>query len=254
MILHHLTGLVAQGHRGRALERSLAAWYDDRVTNYAAATNPEGAKNLWETPPELTPNQFHACEGVEDWRVVGEGVSAYFRTGSFATGLRFVQAIGELDGIDDHHHPDVDLRYGGVTVRLTTVTVTHYYNGHSTCDADLARRISAVARDLGIPADPSVLRNIQVTIDALVIPGVMPFWKEVLGYLYRADTKEDLIDPLGRGPSFWFQQMDAARPQRNRVHVDVGVPHDQVHTCTAAAIAAGGHVVDEQKPWVLADS
>jgi len=114
--------------------------------------------------------------------------------------------------------------------------------------------LSAVARDLEIPADPSVLRNIQVTIDALVIPQVMPFWQLVLGYLYRADTDEDLIDPLGRGPSFWFQQMDAPRPQRNRVHVDVGVPHDQVQARMAAAIAAGGHVVDHQRPWVLADA
>ena len=27
-------------------------------------------------------------------------------------------------------------------------------------------------------------------------------------------------------PGFWFQQMDAPRPQRNRIHVDVTVPHD----------------------------
>jgi 4a-hydroxytetrahydrobiopterin dehydratase len=68
---------------------------------------------------------------------------------------------------------------------------------------------------------------------------------------------EDLDDPHGRGPSFWFQQMDAPRPQRNRVHVDISVPHDQAEARVAAAIAAGGHLVsDHNAPdwWTLADA
>ena len=34
----------------------------------------------------ITPGQFHEAAGVEDWRVLGEGACAYFRTGSFAAG------------------------------------------------------------------------------------------------------------------------------------------------------------------------
>ncbi len=34
----------------------------------------------------ITPTRFHESDGVEDWRVVGEGACAYFRTGSFAAG------------------------------------------------------------------------------------------------------------------------------------------------------------------------
>jgi 4a-hydroxytetrahydrobiopterin dehydratase len=85
----------------------------------------------------------------------------------------------------------------------------------------------------------------------------MPFWRAVLGYRDRGDSPEDLIDPHGRGPSFWFQQMDAPRPQRNRIHIDVWVPHDQAEARIAAALAAGGHLVtDEHAPawWVLADA
>ena len=51
--------------------------------------------------------------------------------------------------------------------------------------------------------------------------------------------------------------MDAPRPQRNRIHLDVWVPHDQAEERIAAAIAAGGHLVtDEFAPswWVLADA
>ncbi|HEY3216151.1 MAG TPA: Pterin-4-alpha-carbinolamine dehydratase, partial [Candidatus Eisenbacteria bacterium] len=61
----------------------------------------------------ITMRQFHEADGVEDWRVVGEGACTYFRTGSFAAGARLVHAISQLAGLEDHY-PDVDLRYGGV--------------------------------------------------------------------------------------------------------------------------------------------
>jgi 4a-hydroxytetrahydrobiopterin dehydratase len=203
----------------------------------------------------ITPRQFHEADGVEDWRVIGEGACTYFRTGSFAAGARLVHAISQLDGLEDHH-PDADQRYGGVIVRLITITQDYY--GLSERDVELARQISAVARELGVPADPSTVQTVQVTIDALVGPEVMPFWRAVLGYQYRGDSPdEDLIDPHGRGAPFWFQQMDAPRPQRNRVHIDVWVPHDQAEARIAAAIAAGGHLVtDKYAPewWTLADA
>ena len=101
-------------------------------------------------------------------------------------------------------------------------------------------------------------RLFKVTIDALIGREVMPFWRAVLGYEYRSDSpEEDLVDPRGRGPSIWFQKMDAPRPQRNRMHFDVWVPHDQAEARIAAAIAAGGHlVIDQHAPewWTLADA
>jgi 4a-hydroxytetrahydrobiopterin dehydratase len=202
----------------------------------------------------ITPRQFQEAAGVEDWRVLSEGACTYFRTGSFAVGARLVHTIGELAGLEDHH-PGVDLHDGGVTVRL--ITITHDYYGLSERDVELARQISAVARELGVPTDPSAVQTVEVTIDALVGPEVMPFWRAVLGYRDRGDSPDDLIDPRGRGASFWFQQMDAPRPQRNRIHIDVWVPHDQAEARVAAAIAAGGRLVtDEHAPswWVLADA
>lgn len=202
----------------------------------------------------ITMRQYQEAVGVEDWRVLGDGACAYFRTGSFGAGARLVHAISELTGLEDHH-PDVDLRYGGVTVRL--ITVTHDYFGLSKRDLELARQISAVARELGVPADPSAVQTVQVTIDALVGAEVIPFWRAVLGYRDRDPGGEDLIDPHGRGAPFWFQKMDAPRPQRNRIHIDVWVPHDQAEARVAAAIAAGGRLVtDKYAPtwWTLADA
>jgi pimeloyl-ACP methyl ester carboxylesterase/pterin-4a-carbinolamine dehydratase len=202
----------------------------------------------------ISPRQFSEADGVEDWRVLGEGACAYFRTGSFVAGARLVHAIGELAGLGEHH-PDLDLRHEGVTVRLLT-TADDWY-GLTERDLDLARQISAVARQLGLSADPSALQTVQVSIDALVGSEVMPFWRAVLGYEHRPDSPdEDLIDPRGRGPSLWFQEMDAPRPQRNRIHIDVWVPHDQAEARVRAAIAAGGRLVtDEHAPgwWTLAD-
>ncbi len=199
---------------------------------------------------QITAAQFHESDGVDDWRVLFGGAHAHFRTGSFATGVALVDAIGELaDAMN--HHPDVDLRYGGVTVRL----LSHDVGGLSDRDVRLARQISEAARELDIPTDPSAVQVVQVAVDALVAADVVPFWRAVLGY--QDDGPEDLVDPSGRGPSFWLQQMDAPRPQRNRIHVDVSVPHDQAEARIAAAVAAGGRVVsDAHAPqwWTLADA
>ena len=65
-----------------------------------------------------------------------------------------------------------------------------------------------------------------------------------------------LIDPHSEGPTFWFQQMDAPRPQRNRIHIDLYLPEDQARARVDAEIAAGGRIVYEDRAplwWTLAD-
>lgn len=203
----------------------------------------------------ISPRVFHEAEGVEDWRVLGEGACAYFRTGSFAAGAALAQAISEITGLDADH-PDVDIRSEGVVVRLVHRSARHY--GVVDHHVELARQVSAVARELDAPADPSALASVQVSIDALVIPKVLPFWRAVLGYEERPDSpEEDAVDPLRRNAPLWFQQMADPRPQRNRIHLDVWVPHDRAEARVAAALAAGGHLVtDAHAPswWTLADS
>ncbi|MGW5362908.1 VOC family protein [Actinopolymorpha pittospori] len=216
-------------------------------------TDSPAPREPWEQPGWLSPEGFKASEGVEDWRVLGDAVYAFFRTDSFATSARLVRAIAELPAVDGDHQPDVDLRHEGVTVRLSTIPAGRFFCGHSARDVELARKISAAARELSIQADPTRVQHIQVSVDALVIPDVMPFWREALGYDFRRDTHEDVVDPRGRGPSFWFQQMDAPRTQRNRIHVDIAVPPEQAEARIAAVLAVGGRQVDPDHPWVLSD-
>jgi 4a-hydroxytetrahydrobiopterin dehydratase len=198
----------------------------------------------------LTVAQFSASSGVADWRVLwGAGYAAtHFLTGSFAAGLALVTAIGELAAASGHD-PDIDLRPEGVTVRLRTPEV----HGLTSQDVSLAREISAAAARLQVTADPAAVQHVQVAIDAMDIGKVRPFWHALLGWTEYGD--EDLLDAHRQGPSFWFQQMDAPRTERNRFHIDIYVPTDQAQARIDAALAVGGQIIRDNGPhwWTLAD-
>ena len=205
---------------------------------------------------QITPKQFHESEGVEDWRVIGDGACAHFRAGSFTASAQFVQAISQLPGGEDHK-PDVDLRHDGVTVRL--ITYTDRYYGMSKRDVEIARNISAAARRLGLSADPSAVQSLLVIPGAASTAEVIPFWRAVLGYEPRRDSPtEDLVDPRGRWPGFWFEQMNTSRADgRGAIHVAVWVPYEHAAARIAAALAAGGRMVRDQFApswWTLADA
>lgn len=153
----------------------------------------------------------------------------------------------------DEAAPHLDLHLRGSVVMVTVRS--HARGALTERDLTLARQVSQIAREQGISADPSGVQTVQVAIDAHVAADVMPFWRAVLGY--EASGEEDLVDPRGRGPSLWFQQMSPARTGRNRLHIDVCVPHDQAKARIAAAVEAGGQVVYEKNApagWTLADT
>lgn len=100
----------------------------------------------------ITAEQFSAESGVDDWRASAGGAAAYFATRNFAAGASLVAAIADLAEAANHH-PDIELKYRGVTVHV----ITHSAGGLTRKDVELARGISAAARDLGIDADLSHL-------------------------------------------------------------------------------------------------
>jgi 4a-hydroxytetrahydrobiopterin dehydratase len=204
----------------------------------------------------ITAREFHATEGLGDWRVLGEGACAFYRTGSFTESARFVAAVSELEGVDEHP-PAVDIRDGGVTVRL--ISAADDYFGMTGRDVEVARRVSAMARDQGLSADPSAVQYLLIVAGAPDIAAVMPFWRAILGYQPRPDSpEEDLVDPQDRGSAFWFESMAEPRPGGGgAIHVGIWVPPDQAEARVAAALAAGGRMVrDDFAPswWTLADA
>jgi 4a-hydroxytetrahydrobiopterin dehydratase len=203
----------------------------------------------------LTPDQFDASEGVGDWRVVSEGACAFFRTDSFAASAAFVHAIAAVPRMGEPG-TGVDVRHDGVTVRLLTQSDDWW--GPSTRDVELARRISAIAREQGLVPDTTAIQ------DMLIVPGgpdaatIVPFWRAVLGYEPRRDSpEEDLVDAHDRGPSFWFEGMKEPRADGGgAIHLAIWVPYELAEARVQAAIAAGGRLVRDRSPmwWTLADS
>ncbi|MCH5641657.1 MULTISPECIES: VOC family protein [unclassified Gordonia (in: high G+C Gram-positive bacteria)] len=195
-----------------------------------------------------------ATEVVSDpWRVLADKLVAAYKTGSMVRGGEFVAKIIDAAEVAGHH-PDIDLRYGTVHLVLTT------HSAHALTEADvaLANTIAAIAVDLGIEPAPTPMTQFDLAIDALDIAAIRPFWAAVFGYKDAAEHQPiDLVDPDGRLPGVWFQQMDEARPQRSRMHVDLWVPHDELEHRLQSALEAGGRLLtDEYAPsfWVLADA
>ena len=156
---------------------------------------------------------------------------------------------------DAQEHLRMDVRADRVIFSLQTAALAWV----TPLDVELAHRISAVVGEFRLTTRPGSLQVLEIGIDAMDIATIRPFWQAVLGYVDepgRAGPPNGLVDPVGQGPAVWFQQMDAPRPQRNRIHFDVSVPHDEAHQRIAATVAAGGTLVyDAEAPtfWVLAD-
>jgi 4a-hydroxytetrahydrobiopterin dehydratase len=198
--------------------------------------------------------QFHAASGAEAWRVLPEGAYAFFRSDSFATSARLVEAIAA--SLRDGNDPDVEIRRDGVTVLIHAFKRAEY--GLFQEDLDLARAISTATGELGLIAEPAAVQSLAVIPGATDRRAIMPFWQEVLGYDPRPDSpEEDLVDPHGRLAPFWFEEMDELRAEgAGSIHLVAWVPWDQADARIAAGIAAGGRVVrhnEEEGFWTLAD-
>jgi 4a-hydroxytetrahydrobiopterin dehydratase len=180
---------------------------------------------------KLTASQATDQVDARHWRVLLNRLHASFRTGSFERGLELTTRIGvaaEAAG----HHPDIHLSYPSVRVSVST----HEVGGLTSKDVALAAAITAIADELGLASDVGYVPEELPTAD---------------------DPSPALVDPAGVGPSVWFQQMDVPRPQRNRIHLDLTVPHDVGEERVTAAIAAGGHLVSDRRApafWILADA
>lgn len=200
---------------------------------------------------EFTIRDFMDAEGVENWRVISEGASAFYATRSLAESAELVAALARIDGIASHP-PSIDIRHDGVTVRFITRSAEGY--GLKRHDLDLAREVERVANEHGLTADPSAIQSL------LVIPGwthraeIMPFWQAILGYEPRIDSPdEDLVDPHERDAGMWFEEMDAPRADgKGAIHIAVWVPREKAQERIDAAVAAGGRIVhDANAPsWV----
>ena len=207
------------------------------------------------------------------WRLVLGELRTEVRTGSLPLAADVAGRAAAVAGAEGHLR--LDVRADRVMLSLQTAA-----EGWVTArDVELARAISTVVEESRLETvsggdgdgDGDVdgggggggsrsVQVIEIGIDALDAGAIRAFWRAVLGYVDepgRSGAWDGLIDPLGQGPAVWFQRMDAPRPQRNRIHFDVSVPHDEAESRIRATLAAGGTLTyDAEAPafWVLADA
>jgi 4a-hydroxytetrahydrobiopterin dehydratase len=205
----------------------------------------------------LTRTAASAAVGGTAWRFVLGSLVARVDVTSTADGVHVAGAAVQACGADGDGHLRIDLRSTSVELTVQTERVTAVTG----LDVELTRRIGTAVEAAGLwltGPTTDVRRSsqgVEICVDALDIDAVRPFWRAVMGYV--DGPFGDLVDPARQAPAVWFQQMDAPRPQRNRLHLDVAVPHDEAKARVAAALAAGGVLVDDSYArafWVLADA
>jgi 4a-hydroxytetrahydrobiopterin dehydratase len=216
-----------------------AAWMSDRLSRAEAS----------------------AAVGRIGWRYLLGSVVTSVAVSTLADAAKVVGTVVDSCAAAADEHLRVDVRPGRVELTLQDRAEARVTGR----DVELAHGITDAVRDLGLdtsarPPGGRPVQLLELAIDALDIAAVRPFWKAVLAYVDEPgyDGPEDpLIDPVRQLPALWFQQMDAPRPQRNRIHFDLTVPHDEAEARVAAALANGGTLVSDDRArafWVLADA
>ncbi|MBO1768932.1 VOC family protein [Agrococcus sp. TF02-05] len=206
-----------------------------------------------------------AAADLADWRKLAQGLHARYRIDGFGAGARFLVAVGDA-GDALGHHPSVALGDGHVDLKLLSDDAIyrddagseHVVQWVTQKDLDLARRISEIAAEQGLTADPAAVTAIELGLDAADSAAIAPVWAALLTGDPAAQglgsPSDEIRDPTGRVPNLWFG--DAAERNQERFHIEVYVPPEVGPQRIAAALAAGGTVVDDSKaPWltVIAD-
>ncbi|MEP7201387.1 MAG: 4a-hydroxytetrahydrobiopterin dehydratase [Ilumatobacteraceae bacterium] len=196
----------------------------------------------------LTDAEIDAAN-LADWRSIGRALHTRFGTNDFASGLRLVNQIGDA-AEEAGHHPDLDLRYTHLNVRL----FSHDAFGITERDTSLARRISQLAAAMGVAAEPSAVSTLELALDSPDYSLIKPFWRAVLAYQDNPHSEDEVRNDTADQPTIWFQH-SGSEEIRQRFHIDIRVPPEVAKQRIESAVAAGGRVVDEAPTFVvLADA
>ncbi|HEX3005364.1 MAG TPA: 4a-hydroxytetrahydrobiopterin dehydratase, partial [Angustibacter sp.] len=197
-----------------------------------------------------------AKAGLTDWRKLAQGLHARYLVGDFTEAVRLVTAVGQA-GDALGHYPRVAIGDGHVDLELVSQDAVYRDEDGGELvlewvtqqDVELARRITEIAAEQGIDADPSSVSEIELGLDTAGSATIAPVWAALLtgnaDDQGRGTPSDEIRDARGRLPNLWFGDLpqDASSPQR--FHVEVYVAPEVVERRVAAAVAAGGTVVDD---------
>ncbi|HEX5671737.1 MAG TPA: hypothetical protein VFY46_03350, partial [Acidimicrobiia bacterium] len=120
--------------------------------------------------------EFLAAEGVDDWVVLHGGATTVFRTESLQATVALAAAIARVTGLEGSGTL-LTIADKRLTVRLTR-DLWQLEQRH----VELARAVSAVARQLGAIAERASVQEVQLAIAARPDAVDVGFWRAVLGY------------------------------------------------------------------------
>ena len=193
---------------------------------------------------------------LADWRKLAQGLHARYLVDDFGAGVRFVAAVGEA-GDALGHHPRVSIGRGYVDLELVTDNAIyrddegteHVVEWVTQQDVDLARRITEIAADHKVDADPASVSDIELGLDTARSATIAPVWAALLTGSAEAQGRgspsDEIRDATGRVPNLWFGDVPEGDASGPRFHIEVYVAPEAAETRIAAAVAAGGTVVDD---------
>jgi 4a-hydroxytetrahydrobiopterin dehydratase len=199
---------------------------------------------------------------LTDWRKLAQGLHARYLVDDFSTGARLVAAVGEA-GDALGHHPSVSIGIGYVDLKLVSADAVyrddegthHIVEWVTQRDVDLARRITEIAAASSLKADPSSVSVLELGLDTAHSATIAPVWAALLAGDAAAQghgsPSDEIRDATGRVPNLWFGDSDVHEPSRQRFHVEVYVAPEVAEERIAAAVAAGGTVVDDSESPAL---
>lgn len=205
----------------------------------------------------LTDGQI-AAAGLADWRKLGQGLHARYVVDDFAADARFIAAVGGA-GDELSHHLRVTIGQGYVDLKLISDDAVyrddqgkeHFVEWVTQQDVDLARGITEIAAEQAIMADPESITTIELAVDTAHTATIAPVWAALLTGSTEARGRgtigDDVRDATGRVPILWFQDTAEHETPRQRFHIDVWMAPEVAEHRIAAAVAAGGTVVDDSQ-------
>jgi len=146
---------------------------------------------------KLTRQQIFDAVDRHGWCFILGTLQTQVSIGSLAAGGGFAAQVAALDGAEGHLL--LDIRGDCMAITVRTAAAEWVLPG----DIELARCVSELAAALGLATraagEPRAPQGIEIAIDSLDIPAVMPFWKAVLDYVEAG--RNALADPLASGPA-----------------------------------------------------
>lgn len=195
---------------------------------------------------------------LTDWRKLAQGLHARYLVDDFGAAARFVVAVGEV-GDELGHHPRVSIGQGHVDLKLVSddaiyredETTEHVVEWVTQQDLDLARAITQVATEHQLAADPTAVSVVELGLDTARSATIAPVWAALLTGHAEAQghgsPSDEIRDATGRVPNLWFGDAGEDGAPVQRFHLEVYVAHDVAQQRIAAAVAAGGTVVDDSE-------